>query len=828
MHTLSHRLVSHHRGGGSLQLLLNNNTTWNRRASRCDISTYASTYPRLSSAQTIDVPYRDDRRKLVEKFGHDYIQVGQPIDTTTCKLTEDKIHNMIRNRMECRKTRDYVKADEILQKMNMARVHVDDRMKQWMVVRPRPKTAKDCQTIKELVELTHGNLTDNKLNTRNLSAFWSALQHLMMQKDTTGILEDENSALPAQLDSLLARTMEDINSFGYRDLSQTTIALSKIVKCVGGSEETTFQPGSSQQILRNLLIGKNSESKRFIFRHMACASLHILPDFDPRHLSNFIYAFAVAQYVPSFDDGSTLFDILATKVIADLINYNSQDITNTLWAYSNRNANEANSALYKEAGDIICAHKNLNEFKPQELSSLLLAYAKANEFHPELFNKVADHIASLDSLNQFKPQELSSLVWAFATVNKPHPRLFEKVADHIVGLGNLKQFKAQALVNITWSYATLNESHSQLFKMIADHIVGLDNLDKFIPRGLSNLVWAYATINKKTYIFADELNPKLLNKVAHHIIGLDNLTSFNGQDFASILWAYATAQESQPKLYEKFAEHIVSLDNLDKFECQALSNIPWAYATAKESHPALFQKLVDAAFIRQHEFTSLGIVNFLWAYASNGQIDRLMFLSSVPTLISILDELNIQELATIAWVYSVANVDAPSLFNDNFIKAILKKEDEFTVEALAQLYQWQLWQKELKSSTRLPRSLWEKSHEAFMIRIPQPSRFQNDVLSELSSIGLHPEEEVVTKNGYRLDALVEVHGSKIGIEVDGPSHFVSREPTGSTILKRRQVTSLDNIQVLSVPYWEWYKLGKDSRKKQKYLRTVLSLKCYKA
>jgi hypothetical protein len=69
---------------------------------------------------------------------------------------------------------------------------------------------------------------------------------------------------------------------------------------------------------------------------------------------------------------------------------------------------------------------------------------------------------------------------------------------------------------------------------------------------------------------------------------------------------------------------------------------------------------------------------------------------------------------------------------------------------------------------------------------------------------------------------VEVKGTKVGVEVDGPSHFVGRKATGRTLLKRRQVTSLDEIAVVSVPYWDWDKLGKDREKKQEYLRTLLS------
>jgi hypothetical protein len=88
---------------------------------------------------------------------------------------------------------------------------------------------------------------------------------------------------------------------------------------------------------------------------------------------------------------------------------------------------------------------------------------------------------------------------------------------------------------------------------------------------------------------------------------------------------------------------------------------------------------------------------------------------------------------------------------------------------------------------------------------------------------MSPEEEVLTPSGYRLDALVEVNGMKVGIEVDGPTHFMNQEPTGSTLLKRRQVNTLDDIRIVSVPYWEWNKFGKGHAKKQQYLHSKLDV-----
>jgi len=768
---------------------------------------------------------------------HLYIQTSNKIDTSLCKLSEYQINKMIRDRGYCRARRMYKKADEIVKQLNANNVFIDDKVKQWGIginwrsgTRVKYTTqVKDCQSIKEAVELTHRCLKTG-LTTRNLSSFWSVVPKLLQQHDISKVEEEDDFELPNQLESLLAQTLEDVDTFSYKDLAQTVLGLAKIIKHVGGRDNTVIPEDGPHQLLNNLLIGDESKSKQFIFRHIACASLHILPEFDPRHMSNFVYAYALADYVPDFDDGSTLFDILAVELIPNLIHhYNSQDFANTLWAYSN--AKESNSTLFQEAGDII-SQSNLDEFKPQEFASILWAYATANETHPRLFNRIGDYISSLNNLNEYKPQELTGLVWSYSTAKEQHPLLFEKVADHIVSTSNnMNQYTPQAISNICWAYGASNDSHINLFKTIADNIVSHDNLDEFTPHALSNIVRANAIQMKQMYIFADEWHPILMKKVADYIIGLHNLDAYVGQDVSNILWSYATAKEKNSELFQKMAEHIISLDSLDEFTAQSLSNIVWAFATSGESHPSLFVKIADAAFSRQNEFTSQGIVNFLWGYASNGQIDRILFLSFVPTVKAMLAGFNRQELANIAWIYAVANVSAPSLFNDNFIEAILKKEEnEFTLEALVQLHQWQLWQIEIKSGIRLPESLREKCYEAFLLRVPEPSRFQTDVVASLSSIGLDSEQEVLMKSGYRIDAVVEAYGNKVGIEVDGPHHFIgrSREPNGSTILKRRQVSHLEGMTVVSIPYFHWYRLKKDSCKKQQYLRTVLSLNCYRA
>ena len=68
--------------------------------------------------------------------------------------------------------------------------------------------------------------------------------------------------------------------------------------------------------------------------------------------------------------------------------------------------------------------------------------------------------------------------------------------------------------------------------------------------------------------------------------------------------------------------------------------------------------------------------------------------------------------------------------------------------------------------------------------------------------------------------MVRHDGREVAIEVDGPSHFCGRTPTGATALKRRQLRAA-GWALLPVPYWEWSALGSNAAAKQEYCRAAL-------
>eukprot|EP00966_Prymnesium_polylepis_P187428 4345420-Prymnesium_polylepis.1 len=104
----------------------------------------------------------------------------------------------------------------------------------------------------------------------------------------------------------------------------------------------------------------------------------------------------------------------------------------------------------------------------------------------------------------------------------------------------------------------------------------------------------------------------------------------------------------------------------------------------------------------------------------------------------------------------------------------------------------------------LPEELSQTCREAFESRDATASNFQLAVRDCLQSMGMEPQEEVCTPQGYSVDLVVELGGRRVAVEVDGPSHYLgsSRMPNGATMLKRRQLEAF-GWRLVSVPYWEW-------------------------
>jgi len=102
------------------------------------------------------------------------------------------------------------------------------------------------------------------------------------------------------------------------------------------------------------------------------------------------------------------------------------------------------------------------------------------------------------------------------------------------------------------------------------------------------------------------------------------------------------------------------------------------------------------------------------------------------------------------------------------------------------------------------------------------SKFQNDVCDALRTFLRLDciEEWEEPRSRYTVD--IWLPRLEIGIEVDGPYHYArgTREPLGSTLLKRRQLRDL-GMRVVTVPYWEWEETCGREEARADYLRAKI-------
>ena len=161
----------------------------------------------------------------------------------------------------------------------------------------------------------------------------------------------------------------------------------------------------------------------------------------------------------------------------------------------------------------------------------------------------------------------------------------------------------------------------------------------------------------------------------------------------------------------------------------------------------------------------------------------------------------------------------------------MDKMDGFSPPELCQLHQFNLWQKFEKRGKGLPPVLANRCYKAFVNSNQQSRQFsiQRDVIQTLHSMGLKTKADVMTKQGYHVDVMVELEdGKKVTIEVNVRRHLIGKKPTGSTLLKRRQIANVEWIKLVNIVHWDWEQLGQyrgqqGRAKKQSFLRGMLGI-----
>jgi hypothetical protein len=622
--------------------------------------------------------------------------------------------------------------------------------------------------------------------------------------------------------------------------------------------------------------GLSSAAAGKLFDEIAAAATHRISSFSSQNMANIAWAYAKLNH-PS----PGLFNAIAREAIPRTREFSAQQLSNIAWAYSKAPLTAASDSVFDCVADEV-ASRGLDSFTMQGIAMLAHSFATVGHVKRVDFWDAIDRAATTRR-GELGAIESSQLAWSFATIRRPSDKLFHSIETFVLS-SNANTIKPQGLSNLAWAFAMLEFDSPEFFRAIGEESLG--RLDEFAPEDEVMLILAYSRTRHTFPELVDRIASSSLSHLSQYTgLDLFNLvisyvrlgrqsrhwmdaiaseiirrpSAFSPQVIVGITWAYASVGCRIPALLNFLSEECISsCDKLkpkelaslawsfaaldyfhrplmsaladssegrwSEFDASSLANMAWAFATAREDRPLLFEGIVKAAIDRRGEFTPQGVSMLLWSCSAAGHLDRDIFLSMETTARMLLHQCDCQSLANIAWAYTVADLNAEALFGPEspFVHLLVEKYDKFDHRGLCQLHQWNIWRTEVANDSSLPAHIKKRCYHEFTNQPLHESILQKNVISELAAMGFPLEEEVRMPSGYSLDAVVKVNGSYIGLEVDGPHHFVGIHPTGSTILKHRQVASIDRIPVVSLPYWELNDLG-HSVDRQQYLRTKLGL-----
>jgi len=526
----------------------------------------------------------------------------------------------------------------------------------------------------------------------------------------------------------------------------------------------------------------------------------------PRELANIAHGAAKAR----LDLGETerfLKGIGIATVSRGLHGFKPQELVNLVWAFATAGVND--DKLFTAVADEALAQQ-LRGFKPQELTNMVWSFEKAGARNKKLYIAVANE-AVKQKLYGFKPQELSNIIWVFARAGVRVCKLYTAVANEIMKQG-LHCFNSQDLANTVWAFATACVHNKALFVAVAEEAVR-QNLRGFKPQELANMVWAFATAGVRV----DKLYMAVANEVVRQ-----RLHGFIPQNISNMVWAFATAGVSANSLYATVTDEVLR-QNLHEFKSQELSNMVWAFATAGLCDDRLFRAVADEA-LRQNfrGFKPQELVNIAWSFATVGVCtDELYMALANEAVRQQLHGFTLQGLVNLIWTFGVVNINHIPLFEK--FKQVLTQASpsDLSKEILVSIHQWLVWlyleHRVYYDTLNLLDSIHDKCQAAMQDSSIRVSRLQNNVGMILSEVRKGFEEEFVDEHtSYSID--LALHSSRIAVEVDGPSHFIScrnnkQIMNGSTLFKRRLLTAA-GWKVINLSYNKWGSLRNDFKKKE--------------
>ncbi|KAG1660821.1 hypothetical protein FOA52_010246 [Chlamydomonas sp. UWO 241] len=357
----------------------------------------------------------------------------------------------------------------------------------------------------------------------------------------------------------------------------------------------------------------------------------------------------------------------------------------------------------------------------------------------------------------------------------------------------LRDFEPQHLANTVWALATL-DIHADSTFTAALLKEAMQKLRDFNPQNLANTVWALAKLQNYDGAFMAALFKEAMPR----------LRDFNPQNLANTLWALGTLGHTDGAFMAALLKE--AMPRLRDFNPQNLANTLCALATLGHTDGSFMAALLKEAMPRLRGFTSQDLANTLWALATLGHTDGAFTAALLKESMPRLPDFTPQNLANAAW--ALAALDHA---DDAFMAALLQQAaimvPSFDDEGLTQLFLCDLWLKDRHSDVAAPAQLAAACKMAWMEEgdNPLPSQVQLEVLAvvrQLPGCSDATSEQATDDGLFSINIAVQLpDGSRLAVEVDGPSHFLRNPPgrlNGAALLRNRLLEAR-GWRVVSVP-----------------------------
>jgi len=623
-----------------------------------------------------------------------------------------------------------------------------------------------------------------------------------------------------------------------------------------------------------------------------------LDKFKAQELNNLAWGFARLGH--RSEKAEKLFAGVAKELVQRTYQFKPQDIGTTLWSLATAGCYDYEAF---NAGASRLNTRQIRSFKPQEMSNTVWAIATAGfaPKHTRAFDTtlvptsqrpthdmitqdpITECFAAVASETMrrpydYKDQELKDVLWSFSKAGVRHPILFQKIAKHLIGSAGrgLSTFSSQGLGNTLWSFAKQAQLSLEVIETLGDSVklVSTGRLAVYETSCLDN----GEDVVKRLFATAAEAGIRM------------GLNRFTNQDLSNTVWAYSTLGILHTGFFKQAENEVVSRLRRKgyKFRGQEIANIIWSFATLN-AQPDL--SMVDAlsTFVVEQCRGSNGMVNEQSIVKLFGQRQEL---ANVAWSCAVIGRYP-KELMDIVYMGLLGTANDPKhmkqLFNDNG----LEKSTIMTLYYVQVAAQVEAPELHLSLPMGFPNGWGEGddesnqssgggSSENDFIELSSSmltltiSKLQKAVSGTFDKIGFknvleHVIDASEISNGYEnngqhspkqfLSIDIANVDKLIGIEVDGPGHFVrliddssssllstttakssttttitnmddSRQQfadrgqnrvNGPTILKHRLLTHL-GWDIIHLPYWEYQEFAGNIEREKRYCQGLLE-KC---